>query len=850
MSLLPNLGSIGSGVSNFYSGAATQSVRFPVGETHLQRTPGTSGNQKKWTSSFWVKRTKLGTGYLWSGASYSGNDGIAAIYFDSDQLHTYYDGSSAPYGAIGPDLYRDVNAWYHIVWAVDAANAVHRIWVNGVLRSTNTNNYPENFAWGMNRANTLNKFGEAAWGNSAQFEGYLADFYHLDGQYLDYTSFAEFKNGVLIPKVTSGLTFGTNGFHLEFKQNSVGSGAADTIGADTSGEDNHLDSAIIAADDCNMPDSPENNFATMNQSYVTNSNTTLSDGNLKQTSAAAWLLATSTIGFSSGKWYAELKMIDVTNFSFGIVAASGDSVANGNTANSGYVGKYADGYGWWGNGASAQTINNNSNVNYGANPSADDIFMLAVDMDNGDVFMGKEGTWFNSGNPANGTNPAFNNQAQLQDGSTWLIAGGFENCNGYWNFGQNSVFDDESAGGNADGNGIGDFAYAPPSGYLALCTVNLPEPTISPNSDTQATDYFNTVLYTGNGQTAAQGSNAISGVGFQPDWVWLKKRDSAGADVDHVAYDSTRGINAAVFPSNTGAESSFSNQFKSFDSDGFTVALADDGSFGLNRNNSPFVAWNWKANGGTATATISESGNNPAASVQANPTAGFSIITYTGTGDAGTIAHGLGAVPQMMIIKNRDAADAWAVYHSENTAAPATDYLVLNTTAATADAATYWADTAPTSSVFTVHDAHNVNADGEKYVAYVFASISGYSKFGRYKGNANDNGAYVYLGFKPAWIMIKSSSSTGDFTSWVIYDNKRTPFNDNTGDTSNPLYANNAAPEGERGNGTTDISGNANAIDFLSNGFKLRDNADEINSAETYIYMAFADQPIKYANAE
>jgi len=820
MSLLPNLGSIGSGVSNFYSGAATQSVRFPVGETHLQRTPGTSGNQKKWTSSFWVKRTKLGTGYLWSGASYSGNDGIAAIYFDSDQLHTYYDGSSAPYGAIGPDLYRDVNAWYHIVWAVDAANAVHRIWVNGVLRSTNTNNYPENFAWGMNRANTLNKFGEAAWGNSAQFEGYLADFYHLDGQYLDYTSFAEFKNGVLIPKVTSGLTFGTNGFHLEFKQNSVGSGAADTIGADTSGEDNHLDSAIIAADDCNMPDSPENNFATMNQSYVTNSNTTLSDGNLKQTSAAAWLLATSTIGFSSGKWYAELKMIDVTNFSFGIVAASGDSVANGNTANSGYVGKYADGYGWWGNGASAQTINNNSNVNYGANPSADDIFMLAVDMDNGDVFMGKEGTWFNSGNPANGTNPAFNNQAQLQDGSTWLIAGGFENANGFWNFGQNSVFDDESAGGNADGNGIGDFAYAPPSGYLALCTVNLPEPTIGPNSgdNEQATDYFNTVLYTGNGS-----GQTITGVGFQPDWTWNKNRATTDFNI---LQDSSRGAGKELFSNSEADEESYSTSITSWNSDGFVLGNREP----INANNEAYVSWNWKANGAT---TSSNSDGSITSTVQATTTAGFSIVLYNGEGDGqATVGHGLGVKPQVVIPKNRGADGSFHMYHEGiDSSAPEDFGILLNADNARSDDAGFHNDTAPTSSVFTVGTYNNFDND---YVAYCFAEIEGYSKFGSYTGNGAADGTFIFTGFRPAWVMYKRIDSA-DY--WAIFDSVRSSAN---------VMQNRLAPNY---NYVEDVS-TANQQDFLSNGFKLRGTDTTTNAnGGIYIYMAFAEQPFKYANA-
>ena len=369
-------------------------------------------------------------------------------------------------------------------------------------------------------------------------------------------------------------------------------------------------------------------------------------------------------------------------------------------------------------------------------------------------------------------------------------------------------------------------AYTAPTDFNPLSTANLPEPTIGPNSTSQADNHFDTVLYTGN-----SGNKTISGLGFQPDWVWAKSRSLAQ---NHHIHDSARGVELRLNAEANNAEIS-DGELKTFTSDGFTFDTAG----ATNTNNATNVAWCWHANSGTATATISESGDNPAAVVQANPTAGFSLITYTGTGDAGTIAHGLGAVPTMMIIKNRDVADAWAVYHGANTAAPATDYLVLSSTAATADAATYWADTAPTSSVFTVHDAHSVNADGEKYVAYVFAEVEGYSKMGGYTGNGNADGAFVFTGFRPAWVMVKRTSDTG---SWVIMDNKRKTFNFNNA----LLYPNlsDAANSNDGYNGT----------DFLSNGFKIRGGASgvgtDVSGASSYLYMAFAEAPFKYATAK
>jgi hypothetical protein len=327
-------------------------------------------------------------------------------------------------------------------------------------------------------------------------------------------------------------------------------------------------------------------------------------------------------------------------------------------------------------------------------------------------------------------------------------------------------------------------------------------------------EHFNTLLYTGDGES----DRAITGVGFQSDWSWFKSRNQVWS---HNASDSSRGSTYQLRPGTTNVEWNDATSLKSFDSDGFTVGESGDWNSSINN----IVSWHWKANGGSRT-TNAEDGNNPAGGYQANTTAGFSIVDYTGTGAAGTMAHGLGAAPDLIIIKNRDATDSWAVYHSANTAAPETDYLFLDTNVATADDDTFWNDTAPTSSVFTVTTAHNVNADAEKYMAYCFTSIQGYSKFGGYTGNGNADGPFAYTGFKPAWLVIKRTDSANEFFMW---DNKRNTFNI----MNTELRA-----------GTTDAETTTDKLDFLSNGFKIRNTYTSGNAdGGTYIYMAFAESP-------
>ena len=330
--------------------------------------------------------------------------------------------------------------------------------------------------------------------------------------------------------------------------------------------------------------------------------------------------------------------------------------------------------------------------------------------------------------------------------------------------------------------------------------------------------YFQTALYTGNGGTQSITNDGNSDL--QPDWLWIKERSSTSG---HNVMDSTRGVGKHLFPSSNGAEESL-NIVSSFNSDGWSTGASN----AINQSSETYVAWQWKANGGTATATASESGDNPAYSVQANTDAGFSIVTYTGTGaDTSTVPHGLGATPKMIIFKRRDGTTNWMVHHANLSSA--TKRLNLNTTNAEGDASNFLDDTAPTSSVFTLGFSAAVNADGSPFVAYCFAEKQGYSKIGSYTGNGNADGPFVYTGFKPAWTMIKRT--TDGTESWIVQDNKRSPTN------PSDVFL---APNASNADSTTT---NAH-IDYLSNGFKLRHSDTRGNtSGKNYIYMAFAESP-------
>ena len=330
-------------------------------------------------------------------------------------------------------------------------------------------------------------------------------------------------------------------------------------------------------------------------------------------------------------------------------------------------------------------------------------------------------------------------------------------------------------------------------------------------------DYFNIVQYTGNA-----GTQAITGVGFSPNWVWGKARNAAEG---HAIHDTIRGVRKNVLANTTAAEEDIAS-ITAFGSDGFTLGS----NAHLNNNNSPTVAWCWKAE----TAFSNDASSTSVGSIDSvgsvNTDAGFSIMSYTGTGSAGTLAHGLSAVPAWYIVKGVSKNDGWFVYHHKNTAAPQTDFLRLDVADATTDQANIFNDTAPTSTVFSIGTDNGVNESGETYIAYIFAEKQGYSKFTSYIGNANADGPFVYTGFKPAFFIYKNTNTSGE--EWKILDNKRDPFN--RGSQRNLNAHTNTAE-----------SDDVNSIgEFVSNGVKIRSAHNNINkTGSPFIFMAFAENP-------
>jgi len=324
----------------------------------------------------------------------------------------------------------------------------------------------------------------------------------------------------------------------------------------------------------------------------------------------------------------------------------------------------------------------------------------------------------------------------------------------------------------------------------------------------KSTNYFDTSTWTAT-------TNAISNLNFSPDWVWIKSTDTANG---HILFDTIRGANKRLTTASGAAEATVTDELMSFDSNGYTL-----GSSGNTNDTSPsnasYVGWSWR---GSDSSAASNSDGSITSTVSANTTAGFSIVKWTGTGANATVGHGLGAVPKMIIVKDTDASDNWNVYHAS---IGNDSHLHLNLNFAASGSSIYWQDTTPTNSVFYIGSDSAINASGNEFIAYCFSDVAGFSKFGSYTGNGNADGPFIYTGFKPAFIMIKMTSSTDN---WIIQDNKRNTSNIST---SQRLRANSNNAE----------FSSSNPIDLYSNGFKAMSGSDgEFNgNGSTYIYMAF-----------
>jgi hypothetical protein len=797
-----------------------QSIRFNSSDSaYLTRTPTSTGDQKKWTTSFWFKRCKTGgpNDYLMTAGQTGTNNGVCAIYIQSDDtIHTYFDTTGAnPAGSVNPRKFRDPSAWYHFIWAVDAVNTVQRIWVNGEELSLNASRNPPNFAYDMNASGSSKRmsFATQAWGHATFANIYAAEIHHLDGQYItDPTTFGEYDdNGVWRPIEVTGLTYGTNGFYI------TGENSAD-LGEDFSGNNNDFTSSGLTSDD-QVTDTPTENYATFSSINV--DAVTLSNGNLFCASAGYWSGAAATMTLpNSGKWYIETLVGNrfgsymaqgfvpndgslITSAAQAIYYGSQDS---GTTPNYGLGMSRGNKFGFYaatGTTTAAVTEPDGSTLY-----STNEIYIChALDLDNqrywvGTAFVGDSSvTWFGpSGSGADPETPSTG-----LDISAYLAI--------YGDYGLTFFHAPNKTSGNPYATvdfGQSGFTFTKPTSFSALSTANLPTPAIKDGSK-----YFQTTTYTGAGYPTEVNQSGNST--FQPDFVWIKRRNAA---TTHDLFDAVRGVSSQLYSNLTNAEGTVSNAI-SFDADGFTAAAdpitGDTGSSG-----NTFVGWQWLAGNGTA----SNTNGSITSTVSANTTAYFSISTYTGTGSNATVGHGLGSAPSMVIVKNRTTAGySWKTYHE---AVGATYHGSLNATTAfnTTGGSTIWNNTAPTSSVFSVGTSTQVNGSANNYVAYCFAEVEGFSKFGSYTGNGSSNGSFIFTGFKPAWVMTKRTNSTG---AWTIFDNQREGYNvDN-----DELVANTTAAE------TT-----TNYLDLLSNGFKLRSTDGDLNaSGSTYIYMAFAEHP-------
>jgi len=788
------------------------SLRFNgLSEARLSRTPSSASNQKTWTWSAWVK---LGKGY--SGGSggdlfYGGlsNSTMAKLQFNDgdygtkDSLWMSFDGGSGYLSENTTALFRDPNAWYHIVWVLDTtvSTATDRVklYVNGerltsftsVFGASSFNNIGQNSNWGVNSA-----VAHSIGGTNNFFDGYLAEVNLVDGLALTPDSFGETGDyGEWKAKSYAG-GYGTNGFYLDFK-------SSGSLGNDSAGSNNWTIHNLAATDQ--MLDSPTNNFCTMNPLRDLAA-VAYSEGNCWSALPAGDNNngATGTFAPSSGKWYWEATSTHTpTNFG---IAASDAAESELHYSGSGMTNYYLHTGIKWVSG---------SNSAYGASGSVGDIIGTALDMDNRTIQFFKNGSSLGA---------AFT----IAAGANMAPACFGANVNNVktvrWNFGADSSFaGNKTPQGNQDANSVGDFFYPVPSGFLALCTANLPSVDVIPS------EHFNTVLYTGTGS-----SNAISNLGLTPDFTWIKSRSNTEG---HGLVDSVRGATKLLSSNTTDSEATSANYVASLDSDGFTVGT----STLTNGNGYTYVAWNWKA-GGSA---VSNTNGTITSQVSANPSAGFSIVTYTGSGSAGTVGHGLSKIPDLIITKGRSNSGNWVTWHKDLTGAFDSNggYMYLNSTGVAATTTVFYDGTGFTSSVFKWRGGNeNVNQSSRTYLSYCFNNVDGFLKTGTYGGNGSTNGPFVHCGFKPAFLILRNIGGGGE---WIMQDDARQTFN---ADAAYNLSANRSVEE----NNGTYVGGptNANNVDWLSNGFKIRADNGNCNAVGgTFLFIAFAESPFKHTNA-
>jgi len=811
-----------------------RSLRFNSGDSaYLSRSNSTLTNQRVMTFSWWMKvndtsssvdQIIFGQDYNTSGDPVVQRSLSLTIYQGQVGIYDYgasdaagNTGSSVPWtpGYIDSTaVFRDPSAWYHFVIAVDTTQSTAadrcKVYVNGVQRTHSS--YPVQnsyLSWGQVRNQYIGGH-IVNGGYTRSLSAQLAEICFIDGLQLSASDFGAFDtNGVWQPIDVSGLTYGTGGFHLDFSDNS--GTTSTTLGKDAAGSNNWTPnnfSVTAGAGNDSLRDSPTNgdtaddtglggelpgNYCTWNPLDSSGNAITISNGNLDTTNTTStYDNLRGTFGMSSGKWYWE---VEITSFTGGFHV--GLSKPNANLTGSNFLGGVA---GTWAYGDSGYKWAEGSFSAYGAGfASVGTKIGVAFDADAGTVVFYRNGS--SEGTAFTGlTNGPYLPAMYARVGNT----------GGSWNFGQRA-FAYQNPGTNR-----------PSADFKALCTANLPTPTIAkPNT------VMDVVTYTG---TGASKTITLPGA-FNPDLVWIKSRNQAS---DHTLLDVIRGGQIGLFSNLTRNErdlTSFNAGITSFNSDGFTLG-ADNGGF-TNYNTHTYVGWAWDA----GSSTVTNNDGSISSQVRANASAGFSIVTWNpGTTSTGTVGHGLGVAPKFIILKPRSTSGNWTVYHS-SLGNGGVVWLNLNNAFSSGDA---WNNTTPTSSVFSYGNNGNTYLANQDFVAYCWAPVAGYSAFGSYIGNgSSSDGPFIYTGFRVGWLLIKNATTGGE--TWVLHDSRR--------DVDN--YAEHRLqPNTSDAETTGSPIGTARYKDLLSNGFKIRGQSGEHNTnGDTYIYAAFAEHPFQTARA-
>ena len=754
---------------------------------YFNRTPASTTSQTTWTWSGWVKRGALASSFTvfcgqaatpakdnWTLLQIGGNE---AILFGTRV------GGVDQFTLTTSQVFRDPSAWYHIVVAVDTTQATAsnrvKIYVNGTqVTAFSTANYPSSsyaipYVNVASQSQFIGRFLDTSY---VYLDGYLTEINFIDGQALTPSSFGSTNatTGVWQPAKYTG-TYGTNGFYLNFSDNSAATAAA--IGKDYSGNGNNwtpnnisvtagvtYDSMIDVPTPYADGENGRGNYCVLNPLNIYA--VTPSNGNLTASGTNAGYRGTMAIP-SSGKWYWETVVTTFATQVKYVGIGQNNSLATGVRYESDNGQKVVDG----------------TNSSYGATWAVNDVIGVAVNADASTITFYK------------------NNVSQGSISYTFLTT---------------DVYVPVMTSGGTTGSdviqanfGQRPFTYTPPSGFKALNTYNLPASTI-----TNGGKYMAATLYTGTGA-----SQSVTNAGsFKPDLVWMKSRSTTW---ENVLEDSVRGATKVLSSNLTQAEYTSATSLTSFNSNGFTVGSDNN----INQSTQTYVGWQWQAGQGS---TSSNTSGSITSTVSVNATAGFSIVTYTGTGANATVGHGLGVAPKMVIVKSRGISGSWYVYNQNIGAG---NILAFDQTIASTANATAWNSTSPTSSVFSIGTSTGTNASATTYVAYCWAEIAGFSKFGSYTGNGSTDGPFVYCGFRPRYVLIKRTDVAGQ--NWEILDSSRNTYNVEDA----RLFANDSGAEV-----TTSY------LDFVANGIKLRTASAPVNaSGSTYIYAAFAENP--FANA-